>query len=162
MPALITHMAVSHIVRRPYELAQKDKNLMPFRSLFYLGTILPDILTRPFYIIFPATFDWTYPFHTLLGMGLTILLISQFFDASIRKRVFLNLTGGMGLHFLADALQVQIHGNNFWLFPFSWKNFSYGIATASQMITYIPYWIVAIILFEVVIYWIQKSRQAAE
>ena len=162
MPDLITHMAVSHIIRRPYEIIQKDKTALPFRSLFYLGTILPDILTRPFYIIFPATYNWTYPFHTLLGMGLTILLISQFFDPSIRKRIFLNLTAGMVLHFLVDALQVQLHGNNFWLFPFSWKNFSYGIATAGQMIEYIPFWIVAIIIFEGVIYWIRRVRQAAE
>jgi len=161
MPDLITHVAISHLVRRPYELTRRNRDMMPFRSLFYLGTILPDILTRPFYILFPATYNWTFPFHTFLGIVLTILLISQFFDTSIRKRAFLNLTGGMGLHFLADGLQVQLHGNNFWLFPFSWKNFSYGIATAGQMIEYIPFWIIGIILFEVIIYWIQKSRQAA-
>jgi len=158
MPDLITHVAVSHLIRRPYELA-KHKVGLPFRSLFYLGTILPDILTRPFYIIFPATYNWTFPFHTLLGMGLTTLLLSQFFDAAIRKRAFINLAGGATLHFIVDALQIQIHGNNFWLFPFSWKNFSYGLATAGQMIEYIPYWIIGIIIFESMVYLIRKKRQ---
>lgn len=160
MPDLITHMAVSHIVRRPYELARKGKTVFPFRSLFYLGTILPDILTRPLYIVFPATFNWTYPFHTLLGMGLIILIISQLFNSGIQKRVFINLTGGTVLHFIVDALQVQMHGNNFWLFPFSWKNFNYGITTAGKMIEYIPFWILAIIILEGGIYWIHRCNQA--
>ena len=39
MPDLITHLAFTHLVKRPFELKGKAENIFPFRVLLYLGTI---------------------------------------------------------------------------------------------------------------------------
>ena len=57
MPDLITHMVFSHFLIRGYELLKNTKDFTPFRILFYVGTVLPDLLTRPWYILFADTYD---------------------------------------------------------------------------------------------------------
>ena len=138
------------MVRRPFDLAAPD-NAAPFRILFYSGTILPDLLSRPFYIIFPSTYLWITALHTPLAMLIIITMLSLLFHSGIRKRVFLNLCGGAALHFLLDALQKHVSGNNFWLFPFSWKNFSYGVAWPEDILLLIPVWIILAFITELIV-----------
>ena len=159
MPDLITHVALSHLVRRPFDRRASQGKILPLRPLFYLGTILPDILTRPWYILFPITHDWTLCLHTPLGMLLFTGILALFFESSLRKRAFINLSTGVGCHFLLDALQKQVTGNNFWLFPFSWKSVEYGIAYAEDYLDLIPLWIGMIGIMEAGIYiWKKKMR----
>lgn len=157
MPDLITHLFFSHLFKRPFELFQKDRHILPFRLLLYLGTILPDILTRPWYIIFPATKQWTACLHTPLCAILFCLLLSQLFDPAIQKKVFINLATGTVLHFLLDAFQFQIIDSYFWLFPFSWKNVGYGLFNAGDLIPFIPLWILLIIILETIIYFLKHK-----
>lgn len=158
MPDLITHVTIAHILRRPFELVKQQKAVLPFRTLFLLGTILPDILTRPFYILFPIDQDWTVALHTPLGGWLSCTIIAFLFKPAIRKRAYINLLGGAGIHFLLDSLQKQIVGNNFWLFPFSYKNFSIGIMTAGELIPFIPLWIGLVIILELSIFLYRKKK----
>lgn len=160
MPDLITHVAVSHLIKRPFELRYTEKQMVPFRILFYLGIVLPDILTRPWYILFPVTEDWTVFFHTPLGMLLIISLISLFLEPSLRRKAFINLSAGVGFHFLLDALQKQVTGNNYWLFPFSWKNFGYGIMWADEFMDLIPVWIGLVVLMEFGVYFLRKRNKS--
>lgn len=148
MPDLITHVALSHLVIRPFDLRASNPEQFSIRILFYLGTVLPDLLTRPWYILFPVTKDWTLVFHTPLGMLITSGCIALLFTPRLRKSAFLNLIGGGSLHFLLDSLQKQIYGNNFWLFPLSYKNFEIGIAWAEDFLNLIPLWILLIALLE--------------
>jgi hypothetical protein len=156
MPDLITHSAFSYLVRSPFDLRPSAKILPAARTLFYLGTLLPDLLTRPWYILFPFTRDWTLFFHTPIGMGITAGFFTLLLASHLRKTAFLNLTGGAALHFLLDSFQKQVNGNNFWLFPFSYKNFSLGFAWAEDFLRFIPLWILLIILLEL---WIWKRRK---
>ncbi|MEJ2745608.1 MAG: hypothetical protein P8123_08010, partial [bacterium] len=48
MPDLITHLCTAQIARRALRR-------IPF-PLLALGVILPDLLSRPFHILFPATY----------------------------------------------------------------------------------------------------------
>jgi len=148
MPDLITHVALSHLIKRPFELRDRARSKVPFRILFYLGTILPDILTRPWYILFPVTKNWTFPFHTPFGMILTSGLIALLFEPSIRKKAFTNLVAGAGLHFLLDALQTYTTYSVFWLYPFSWKTYGYEVASPDTIMNFIPLWIGLIVLLE--------------
>ena len=131
MPDLITHVAFIHLLRRPFDLKKQIWN-PNLRILFYVGTILPDILTRPFYILFPSTFSWTVAIHTFAGMFIICALIAFFFEVKIRRQVFVLLISGAAFHFLLDAFQKQLIGNNYWLFPLSWKNFGLGIFWAGE------------------------------
>jgi len=158
MPDLITHVALSHILRRPFDRGRRMSEVLPFRVLFYLGIILPDILTRPWYILFPVTHNWTLCFHTPLGMGLTAGILAMFFESSIRKIAFKNLTLGAGTHFILDTLQKKITGDNYWFFPVTWKSVEHGIAWAEDYVDLIPLWLGLVLLVEFVIYlWNKKG-----
>ena len=157
MPDLVTHVAVAHLLRRPFDFKRRKTNPIPFRILFYFGTILPDILTRPFYILFPVTKDWTVPFHTPFGMILTCILLTLLFESSIRRRVFINLLGGGFFHFFLDALQKHINEGIFWFFPFSWKSGGFQLFWADEIMNFIPVWIGLIILLETIIFLRRKQ-----
>jgi len=156
MPDLITHSIFNHIVRRFYDI---KKNHSPFSGViifFYLGTILPDILTRPVYIIFPETHDYIIFLHTPAAIFFFSLLLVQFLNDNIRKAAFINIIAGSYLHFILDALQKQVTGNNFWLFPVSWHNFGYGLFWASQYLSFLPVSIFILIVLELFLRFIRR------
>ncbi|MBN2103738.1 hypothetical protein JW835_06835 [bacterium] len=158
MPDLITHMAFSHLIIRVYELLKKQMHFSPFRTLFYIGVILPDILTRPGYILFSGTYDWTVALHTPMGAMMVCCILSFLFEKAIRKRAFLYLTFGALSHFILDALQKQLIYNNYWFFPFSWKSVGWGIAGAGTILEWIPVWLIVILIFEITV-WMGRKRK---
>jgi hypothetical protein len=148
MPDLITHVAAAHLLKRPFEIRDPSRNHAPVRTIFYLGAMLPDLLSRPWYILFPPVQDWVVAFHTPFGMLLTCGLLTLLFERNLRGKVFLWLMAGVLLHFGMDCLQKQVTGNNFWLFPFSWRNFGYGLFWAGEAVTFMPVWIALVALME--------------
>ncbi len=138
MPDLITHTLVSHLLRRPLDWRSASRPWQGLRPLFYLGVLLPDILTRPFYIIFPVTKTWTIFLHTPAGALLACLLLTRLLREDLRRSAFFWIAGGALTHFALDALQKQVTGNNFWLFPFSWKNFSLPLLRPEDFMALIP------------------------
>jgi hypothetical protein len=157
MPDMITHMAIAHLIIRPLVLTKTNRSPGAMRWLFYLGTSLPDILTRPWYILIPATHDWMFPFHTPIGAFLACGIFALLFKPALQKKAFMFLGLGSVLHFLLDGFQKQIVGNNYWLYPFTWKDFGYGILWAGDIMTFIPVWLVLIALLEIGIA-IRKKR----
>jgi len=119
MPDLITHVAFTHLVKRPFELKGNENNIFSFRVILYLGAILPDITTRPWYIVFPATKSWTASLHTPFSAILCCALLSLFFHPGIRKKVFLYLLLGVILHFFLDTFSIILSGRitGFFHFP---------------------------------------------
>lgn len=158
MPDLMTHVAISHLVKRPFELKRDSQNKSSMRSLFYLGTILPDILSRPFYILLPATREWVILYHQPVGLILISSLIAFFFDPAIRKKAWINLTAGGILHFILDSFQKQIISGIAWLWPFSWRAYGYGLMEAGDILHYIPLWIGLIIIMEAGFYLWRKKH----
>lgn len=158
MPDLVTHVSIIHLIKRPFEIRSKDRSAPSLRALLYLGTILPDILTRPWYILFPDTHDWTFPFHTPFGMILCSGLIALFFETNLRKKAFVNLITGAGLHFFLDAFQQYITNSVFWLFPFSWISFGLGLLWADIIIGFVPIWVALVVAFEGGV-WLWKKKR---
>jgi len=158
MPDLVTHMAFSHLMIRGFELTKNRPRFGSFRTLFYMGTILPDLLTRPWYILFTDTHDWTVAMHTPVGAVLVCAILSLLFEASLQKPAFLFLTGGAMSHFLLDAFQKQLIYNNYWFFPLSWKAVGWGIAGAGTIVEWIPVWLGIVLIFEVSVWTIQKIK----
>jgi len=139
-------------------MVHKDRPVHALRLLFYLGTILPDILTRPWYILIPATHDWSFPFHTPAGALLACGILALLFEPGLQKAAFTRLSLGMVLHFILDGFQKQIIGNNFWLYPFSWKDFGYGVLWAGELMRYIPMWIALVVLMELIIAFCRRKQ----
>ncbi|MBN1783032.1 hypothetical protein JW948_17995 [bacterium] len=159
MPDLITHMAFSHVLIRIYEQIRNSPHRSACRVLFYLGTILPDILSRPWYIVFPKLHAVTLAMHTPAGMLLVCLIVALLFETPVRKPVFLYLWAGTWAHFLLDAFQKQLIYNNYWFFPFTWKAVGWGIAGAGTILEWIPVWLACVLVFELSIFIINRKKR---
>jgi hypothetical protein len=160
MPDLITHTAVAHLIRRPFESANTSNNPAPMRILFLIGVMMPDLMSRPWYILSPAVHDWVVAFHTPAGMLAACAAASLLLERSLRRKAFLWLFSGAVLHFAVDSLQKQVSGNNFWLFPFSWKNFGIGLFWAGEAIPFVPVWLALVLGLE--LYFSTRSAKKVE
>lgn len=139
MPDLATHVAAAYLLRMPLRISR-------YSAIFFLGTILPDILTRPFYILFPDTYWFVYPLHTPYILILVCLLISHFFENTIRRSVFISLVAGVFLHFSLDLFQKHLIGVNYWLFPFSDLNIEIPLFWQDDSIYVLPFLLIAVFL----------------
>ncbi len=151
MPDLITHTAIAHLAGKPFEIRKPSAHAAPLRILLYIGVMLPDLMSRPWYILSPSIHDWVVAFHTPSGMLVTCAFASLLFERTLRKRAFTGLFFGSLLHLAVDCLQKQVTGNNFWLFPFSWKNFGIGLFWAGEAMPFVPAWIALVLLMEVLL-----------
>jgi hypothetical protein len=131
MPDLVTHFCTAQIARRCTRL-----RLFP---VFALGVILPDLISRPVHILFPATAWYVAPFHSPLVCALYCLLLSLLFAPAIRRACFISLCAGVGLHLVLDALQKQVcQIYYFWLFPFSWWTWEADLFWPDQAVLFLP------------------------
>jgi len=145
MPDLITHFTAAYIIKIPRRWSR-------FRVPFFLGAILPDLLTRPVMILFPQTYYIVYSLHTPVATALACLLISQFFSEHIRKGVSTNLLLGVTLHYGLDFLQKHVITTYYWFFPFSWKTAELGLFWPEDPLRWVPVWIILIISIEATLY----------
>jgi hypothetical protein len=133
MPDLLTHIIIAQGWRKGlgYSLT----------SWFLVGTVLPDILTRPFNIIFPSLFWFFMPLHTPVGLFLVCAFISRFFQPEKQNPVLYNLLGGSALHLLLDLFQKHIGSGYHLLFPFSWSSFEIGLIWPETSLYLLPLWL---------------------
>lgn len=122
MPDLATHVAAAYLASW-FKLNLRRETL----SLFLLGNILPDILTRPIYAVLPQAYWFFAPLHTPVGIVLACGVISQMFDFSLRKKTFMILLVGAVFHLLLDSLQKRVVDVYGILFPISWKDIYIGV-----------------------------------
>jgi hypothetical protein len=141
MPDLITHSAFSWLLSRSPRFDR-------FRVIFYLGTVLPDIITRPIYILSPVLQPWTTAMHTPLFMTLFCFLAAEFFVGTMRKPVRLWLLGGVWLHFFLDLFQRHIETGYLWFFPFSWKSLEIGLFWPETPLLMTPLWLAVVAVVE--------------
>jgi hypothetical protein len=141
MPDLITHVSTAYFVKKAGGRSWPA-------AIFYFGTILPDILTRPFYVLFPGLYWFVYPLHTPLVILLVCSLISYCFERNLRKGIFLSLTAGVSLHFLLDLFQVHVNGSNYWLFPFSKVHIEVGLFWHDNSVYAIPFLLLGVAAIE--------------
>ena len=139
MPDLVTHISIAYLFKR-------WTKILEYSAIFYLGTILPDILTRPFYILFPNTFWAVLPLHAPIPLFFVCCLIAYLFDEPSRKGVLISLASGVYFHLLLDFFQRHIEPEFMLLFPFSWKAFEFGLFWAEDSLYTIPLWIFLILL----------------
>ena len=141
MPDLVTHTAAAYLISRSNRFER-------FRVLFYVGTILPDILARPIYILWPKLFYYTIAIHTPVFMLVFTLLLVEFFPSTSRKSARLYLLAGIVLHFLLDLFQRHLLTGYYWFFPFSWASFELGLFWPEEPLQLLPLWLGMIFVVE--------------
>ena len=132
MPDLATHVLATHLVSRA----------RPGWRMFYapllLGTILPDLLTRPLYMLFPAAFWFVFPLHTPLVLALVCYVLSFLFEERLRVKVFMAMYTGVLFHIGLDLLQKSVTRAYAPLFPFSWARWSAGLFWPDEGLLLLP------------------------
>ncbi len=140
MPDLITHYAVAHLIGRRW--------WRPAISLCLLGTLLPDLLTRPVYILWPQTYWLVMPLHTPMGILIASWLVTLLFRREDRRVVFVAVLLGALLHFALDALQRHLAVGYFWLWPFSWWTTERGLFWPEESLILAPWLALGVVLLE--------------
>jgi hypothetical protein len=134
MPDLLSHVAIAYGV-------QRCTGKLLSTPWVLMGTILPDVLSRSFHILFPSVSWFFIPFHTPAGLLLLSALISEFFSAPMRRLVFLSLIGGGSLHLFLDLFQRHSGGGYYLFFPFSWRKFEFGFISPDASLYLLPVWL---------------------
>ncbi|RPI29641.1 MAG: hypothetical protein EHM61_00860 [Acidobacteria bacterium] len=132
MPDLVTHVIAGYGLQRGFRLT----------PWFLIGAILPDILTRPFTIVWPGSFWWTMPLHTPVGLTLFCAAIAFLHRPGIRASVFLNLGAGAFLHVVLDLFQAHLAGSYYLFFPFSWHSVEIDLIWPETSLYLLPLWAV--------------------
>ena len=151
MPDLVTHTAAAYFLTRP-------RFFQRFRILFYLGTILPDILARPVHILFPELYLYSVAIHTPIFMFIVTLLFGELVHPSISKQAMLYLCAGIMLHFFLDLFQKHLTAGYYWFFPFSWTSFEVGLFWPEAPVRLIPMWLLLVLGIELVLRFLGKHK----
>lgn len=103
MPDLATRLAAGYLVAPTRQGVSREA-----KTLFPVGNLLLDLLTRPFYAFFPGLY-WAFaPLHTPVGLVRACSLASYAFEKWLRGVAFRALALGAGLHLLLDSLQKRM------------------------------------------------------
>ncbi len=151
MPELVTHaFSVYFIGMHP--------SVKRVRWLFYFGVLLPDVISRPIYILWPRWFGYTVAMHTPIFMLIVCLLLAEFFASPLKIKARWALLAGCGFHFLLDLFQKHIGAGYFWLFPFSWRSFEIGLFWPEATLPLVPIWLLLMVAFEGI--WLLRRRKS--
>ncbi len=136
MPNLLVHILIGLIIA--YVLNIKRK------SIFLLGSILPDIKIFPEAIIFFLSgFDidkataFITPIHTPIGSILLAIFISSLFSKHELKQALLLLVSGCFIHLFLDSLMYPFYSLEHYLilYPFSWEAIGIGTGRTIEYLT---------------------------
>jgi hypothetical protein len=145
MPDLATHLAAGYLVAETRQGVSQEA-----KALFLVGNLLPDLLTRPFYAVFPGLY-WAFaPLHTPVGLVLACGIASYAFEKRLRGMAFRALALGAALHLLLDALQKRVIDVYGILFPLAWKDVYLGLFWPDESLYVLPALVVAILAREAV------------
>jgi len=138
MPDLGTHLAVGYLLA-------PARRLRPAAAvLFLVGCTWPDLLTRMPQVVVDAVsleagrhlLEFLRPLHSPLPYLLVCYLCSVLFVPALRGTAFRALAAGGLLHMALDFLQIpgfdpgfqEVSSPNYvWLFPFSRRDFQWGL-----------------------------------
>lgn len=127
MPDLLTHMTVGWVGGMACRLR---KTRIAF---FIFGNLLPDLCSRPFYILFRDKWIYkgVYSLHSPFSQAAIVMFLSCFINPKFRKDFRICVFAGCLTHQLFDIFQRGLGGYTL-LFPFSSKLYLYPFYTVQQ------------------------------
>jgi hypothetical protein len=112
VPDLTNHVLGAYIIGKALRVKDLDAS-------YYLGAVLPDVVSRTGSILLPATAMHVDAMHAPVCIVATALAVGLCFERSIRGRIQRNLLLGAATHMALDLIQRQTVGGYPLLFPFS-------------------------------------------
>jgi hypothetical protein len=131
MPDLATHV----ILAAGVSLGVRNKRAT---APLVLGAVLPDALSRIPSILFSDVLWYAEALHTPFVLLLCCYLISHFFTQQHRAGIFGWMCLGVVLHLVPDALQRHVSHGYFWLFPFSFFDYTWGLYWSEESLVVLP------------------------
>ncbi|HOT95602.1 MAG TPA: metal-dependent hydrolase [bacterium] len=153
MPDLVTHTFAAWLLARP-------ERWRKVRLFFFVGAILPDIISRPIYILQPRWQGYTVALHTPLFALLCALLLAEFMAPALRCAARIAISAGILLHFVLDLMQSHLGAGYYWFFPFSWRSFELGWFWPETTVSWIPLWLGLMAAAEAMLWW-RRSRHSS-
>jgi hypothetical protein len=92
-------------------------------------------------------------------MVIVCWMLAGFFHDAERRHVFRALAGGVLLHFLLDAPQKHIAAGYFWLFPFSWTTYKWGLWWSEDSVQIVPWVVLLVAIVEILIYFQRQANR---
>ena len=147
MPDLLGHLAFARVSRAVPAVARFTAT-PGLSAVFYLGAAWPDLVTRPFHILYPPCHPYVEVLHAPLLQPLWAIAIAALFAPPLRRRVALVLLAGMATHLALDLVQHHLVGGYLWAFPFSFQRTGAGLLWAEDTLLWItpPLCLVAALL----------------
>jgi len=142
MPDDLSHILSGLILAKILKIKEK-------KSIIMLGSVIPDLLTKPILnILLYLGYPWRIvgwlqmPFHTFLGGLLIALFLTLFFQPKRRKSIFLTFVVMLSFHLLLDSLHIYYSCGNLFLFPFSWMRTELPLFWSDYDYVFLPFLIV--------------------
>jgi hypothetical protein len=132
MPDLATHALATRL------LAVSHPRIKRILVPLLIGAVLPDVLTRPVYMIFSDLFWFVFPLHCPIPLFFVCYAAVFIFEENERAGIFMGLFGGALLHIAVDLLQKNVTLAYAPLFPFTWKTWSAGLLWPDQTLLLLP------------------------
>ena len=139
MPDLATHAIGGYLVYLGATKTFRKPADRAVSAAFVLGNILPDITTRPAFLLFPKTYEFVFSLHTPILMLLFTILLVSFLKEEIRLKAGGWIFAGSLLHIFLDHLQIHVAPATYWLFPFSSNSTSLGLFGVDDSMIILPY-----------------------
>lgn len=152
MPDLVTHTVAAYIIRK--------RSISTNDLLVYLfGAMLPDLVTRPFMIIYPPIRYFFHTFHTPVALLLIIYLISQFFEDNIKYKIMKLLSFGVISHLILDLFQNSVSYRGYsWFFPITYWDFNIGLFWPEDSVNFLPITILVLAIDIMQQYYYKKNN----
>jgi hypothetical protein len=132
MPDLLTHYAAARV---PGAFLPDAR----VRTLFILGTFIPDVVAKSTYLLLGAHIEFGVPSHSLLGMALLCYAACLFVEPALRARAFAALYAGSVLHVAVDLLKDGLGAGSAALFhPFLLHRFELGWLDPEDVALFFP------------------------
>jgi len=151
VPDLATHAIGGYLLSRfPQIFSQKPSENGLVVSSFVFGNILPDITTRPAFLLFPKTFDYVFFIHTPFVMLLISALIATFLNSNVRLKAGIFMFTGSIMHMVLDHFQSHIFYPNYWFFPIYNEPSGidlYGVDSSLTMLPYLFFVFIVVLIY---------------
>jgi hypothetical protein len=159
MPDLITHLLATHFISRTPNLF-RNKLLSfynTYRPLIYLGTIFPDLISKPFAFLSWKLYNFSIALHSPFCVIIECFVFSRFFYTKDRKTTFRIMIFFSFFHIFVDSLQEGINPGYQILYPFSFKRYGFNLVSSEMYLQSLVILLVVAILIETYLYF--KARK---
>jgi hypothetical protein len=150
MPDLITHLVATHFISRTPNLFRNK--LLDFynayRLLIYLGTIFPDLISKPLAFLSWKLYNFSIALHSPFCVLIECFIFSQFIYIKNRKTTFGIMIFFSFFHILVDSLQEGINPGYQILYPFSFNRYGFNWVSSEMYLQALVVFLIIAILIE--------------